>query len=135
MSKSQLDSRIILRNDTKTAFNASSIILRKGEPAIEIGSDGVAKFKFGDGINTYYNLPYSTLTPDVIITLVENNKGGIEISDTQPSFACTWFQPVDYQNLYTFRPDAVYNYYAEVSNSPHIVTKSKLVEATLIEDE
>ena len=98
MSKT-VNTKILLRNDLATNWTTQNPTLGKGEIGVEVDTK---KFKFGDGINTYYNLPYSTLTPDEINTLVENNKGGIEICDTQPDFACMWFQPMDYQNLYTF---------------------------------
>ena len=67
MADVTVKTRIVLRNDTKTVLEASSLVLFKGEVALELNDEKkTAKFKVGDGIATYAQLPYSTLTPDEI---------------------------------------------------------------------
>ena len=65
--------KIILRNDVLSAWEASSIILEKGEPALELIPDQkTAKFKIGNGTSTFAQLPYSTLTPTEISALIDS---------------------------------------------------------------
>ena len=67
MADVTVKTRIVLRNDTKTVLEASSLVLFKGEVALELNDDKkTAKFKVGNGTATYAQLPYSTLTPDEI---------------------------------------------------------------------
>lgn len=72
MSDNVIKTRVIIRNDTKTALDASTVILYKGEIAIEIHDNGISKFKIGNGVDVYRDLPYSTLTPYEINTEVRN---------------------------------------------------------------
>ena len=71
MSDLVVKTRIVLRNDTKSSLEASTVVLLKGEVALELDNEKkTAKFKVGDGIATYAQLPYSTLTPDEINTAI-----------------------------------------------------------------
>ena len=71
MSDLVVKTRIVLRNDTKSSLEASTVVLLKGEVALELNDEKkTAKFKVGDGIATYAQLPYSTLTPDEINTAI-----------------------------------------------------------------
>lgn len=72
MNDNIIKTRVIIRNDTKTALDASSVILYKGEIAIEIHDNGTSKFKIGNGIDVYRDLPYSTLTPYEINTEIRD---------------------------------------------------------------
>lgn len=77
MANNTLNARIILCNDTTVNWGTSEKILLKSEFGIEF-TDGTPKFKIGDGVNKFADLPYATLTPyeieDKISTAVENAK-------------------------------------------------------------
>jgi hypothetical protein len=55
--------RLVLRNDVLAKWNSSSLILRKGEPALLIGDDGTCNIYIGDGEKTFAQLQPSTRTP------------------------------------------------------------------------
>lgn len=55
MAGTQLKTRILLRNDTATAWTTANPVLMKGEIGIEIDTN---KFKIGDGTNTWSALSY-----------------------------------------------------------------------------
>ena len=68
----ELFTRIILRNDVAEAWATSTLVLEKGEPALEIDIEkGVAKFKIGDGTRNFNELPYSTSTPEEIQAMID----------------------------------------------------------------
>lgn len=68
----ELFTKIILRNDVAEAWATSTLVLEKGEPALEIDLDkGIAKFKIGDGSRTFNELPYSTSTPEEIQAMID----------------------------------------------------------------
>lgn len=69
MSDNVIKTRVIIRNDNKTALDASSVVLYRGEVAIELQNDGTTKFKVGNGVDVYRLLPYSTLSPNEIYNL------------------------------------------------------------------
>lgn len=74
MATNTLNTRIVLKNDTKTNWDASTLKLLKGEVAIEFDpAANTAKLKIGDGddSHTYADLPYVTMTPDEISDLVK----------------------------------------------------------------
>ena len=55
----QLNTRIILRNDSTVNWEASKDqILLKGEVGVEFLADGTAKIKIGDGVKTWEQLEY-----------------------------------------------------------------------------
>ena len=63
MANVTMNIRIISKNDTKTNWESINPVLLKGEIGIELGTN---KQKTGDGISTWNNLPYSTVTPSEI---------------------------------------------------------------------
>ena len=68
----ELFTKIILRNDVAEAWATSTLVLEKGEPALEIDLEkGVAKFKIGDGTRSFNELPYSTSTPEEIQGMID----------------------------------------------------------------
>lgn len=77
----EIRTRIIIRNDSSSNWESSTIILKKGEPALEIdATKKTAKLKIGDGVSTFSELPFSTLTPDEIDSKIQNassSGGGI----------------------------------------------------------
>lgn len=63
MSNKNQTVKILLRNDTLTAWEASSIILGKGEPAVVFipnveAANYQTKLKIGDGVHTFAQLKY-----------------------------------------------------------------------------
>lgn len=59
MLMAQINTRIILRNDSSLNWAANSnVILLKGEAGIEFLSNGTCKIKIGDGVKTWEQLDY-----------------------------------------------------------------------------
>lgn len=67
-----LNTRILLCNDTTANWADSTKVILKGEMAIEFTSSGAPKFKTGNGIDTFADLPYVTMTPSEITTAINN---------------------------------------------------------------
>lgn len=70
-----LNTRVVLRNDSIDKWQQNpSTVLMKGEVGIEFdpeaGVDAIVKFKIGDGVTTWENLPYyeETFSKDFIFT-------------------------------------------------------------------
>lgn len=72
MANNTLKTRILICNDTSANWGSSEKVLLKGELAIEFTTDGVPKFKVGDGTNTFSALPYATMTTAEITTAITN---------------------------------------------------------------
>lgn len=70
MATQTLNTRIALKIDTTANWGASTLVLLKGEPAYEITESGAVKMKIGDGVKTFSELTYTTMTPDEISTLI-----------------------------------------------------------------
>ncbi len=70
MATQTLNTRIALKIDTTANWGASTLVLLKGEPAYEITESGAVKMKIGDGVKTFSDLAYATMTPDEISTLI-----------------------------------------------------------------
>lgn len=72
-----ITTKIVLRNDVLSNWQLSTIILEKGEPAVEFDPTTLtSKIKFGDGVHTFSELPYSTMTPNEIKKLIAESGGG-----------------------------------------------------------
>lgn len=76
MATKTLNTRITLKADTTTNWSASTLVLLKGEMAIEIPESGEYKIKIGDGVKTFKDLPYASMTPTEIKNLI--NSGAIQ---------------------------------------------------------
>lgn len=76
MATKTLTTRIALKTDTTENWAASTLVLLKGEQAIEIPKSGEYKIKIGDGVNTFKDLPYVTMTPTEIKNLI--NSGAVQ---------------------------------------------------------
>lgn len=72
MANNVLNTRIVLCNDTSVTWASSDKVLLKGEMAIEFPESGAPKFKFGDGTNTFANLPCSAMTPDEVSAAIKS---------------------------------------------------------------
>lgn len=70
MATQTLNTRIALKSDTTENWAKSTLVLLKGEQAIEITGSGAYKIKIGDGVKTFAELPYATMTPEEISALV-----------------------------------------------------------------
>lgn len=70
MATQTLNTRIALKSDTTENWAKSTLVLLKGEQAIEITGSGTYKIKIGDGVKTFAELPYATMTPEEISALV-----------------------------------------------------------------
>ena len=66
MANTNLNTRIILCNDTTLNWADSEKVILKGEMAIELTENGSAKIKIGDGVKTFSQLSYATMTPDEV---------------------------------------------------------------------
>lgn len=71
MATNTLNLRILICNDTTANWGTSDKVLLKGEMGIEFTS-GAPKFKFGNGTDTWAELPYVTMTPEEITTAINN---------------------------------------------------------------
>ena len=70
MATKTLNTRITLKADTTANWAASTLVLLKGEQAFEITESGAWKAKVGDGVNTFKDLSYITMTPEEISSLI-----------------------------------------------------------------
>lgn len=73
MATKTLNTRISLKTDTTANWAASTLVLLKGEAALEITESGDYKIKFGDGVKTFKELTYATMTPAEINTLITDS--------------------------------------------------------------
>lgn len=76
MATKTLNTRITLKVDTTANWSTSTLVLLKGEMAIEIPESGEYKIKIGDGVKTFKDLPYASMTPTEIKNLI--NSGAIQ---------------------------------------------------------
>lgn len=65
MANTNLNTRIVLCNDTTVNWGTSNKVLLKGETALEF-TDTEVKIKIGDGVKTFAQLEYATMTPKEI---------------------------------------------------------------------
>ena len=82
----KVKTRIVIRNSDKTSFETSDIVLLKGELAVELDSSGNGKFKVGDGVKSYTQLPYITLTPTEIDTKLNDFVKAINVTNRHVTY-------------------------------------------------
>lgn len=70
MATQNINTRIISKIDTTENWDSSTLVLLKGEQAVEITESGACKLKIGDGINVFKDLDYYTMTPSEIAALI-----------------------------------------------------------------
>lgn len=70
MATQNINTRIISKIDTTENWASSTLVLLKGEQAVEITESGACKLKIGDGINVFKDLDYYTMTPSEIAALI-----------------------------------------------------------------
>ena len=81
-NQNTLVTKIVLCNDTATTWASSSKVLLKGEVGIELTDGKAPKFKVGNGVDTFANLKYATLTPEEIneiVTAASHSHSNLEI--------------------------------------------------------
>ena len=71
MATNTLNTRIVVCNDTQANWATSSKVLLKGEIGVEYSEDKGPKFKIGNGVDEFGDLPYAALTPEEIESLLE----------------------------------------------------------------
>ena len=86
MATKVLNTKIIIRNDTAVNFVNENPTLLKGEIALELDT---RKYKVGNGINNYVDLPYYNHIDDgkdnklnTLITMLDNDEFG-SVSDIE----------------------------------------------------
>ena len=85
MAQNTLMTKIILCNDTSLNWASSSKVLLKGEIGIEIFENAAPKFKVGDGVKTFAELPYAALTPAEVeakISAASHTHSNLEILES-----------------------------------------------------
>ena len=70
MATTTLNTRIALKIDTTENWSNSTLVLLKGESAYEITESGAIKMKVGDGVKSFSDLSYVTMTPAEISSLI-----------------------------------------------------------------
>ena len=77
----EIVTKIILRNDVLEKWEASSVVLERGEVAIVYDNQSnTARFKIGDGEQQFKDIPYSSTTPEDVQSMVDQKiemHGGI----------------------------------------------------------
>lgn len=73
MATTTLNTRIAQKIDTTANWSSSTLVLLKGEQAFEITESNGIKLKVGDGVKTFSELDYVTLTPTEITNLITSN--------------------------------------------------------------
>ena len=66
MANTNWNTRIILCNDETVNWGTSDKVIMKGEVALEFTASGEVKIKIGDGVKTFTQLGYATMTPSEI---------------------------------------------------------------------
>jgi hypothetical protein len=86
-----INSRIINKHDTEAKWNTKTdFIPEKGETIVyDIDSThDYERMKIGDGVTTINNLPFQVSESE----LKKVQQQILQVGETQPSFACTWFR-------------------------------------------
>lgn len=71
MANTNWNTRIILCNDETVNWGTSDKVIMKGEVALEFTESGEVKIKIGDGVKTFTQLGYATMTPNEINEAVQ----------------------------------------------------------------
>lgn len=66
MANTNWNTRIILCNDETVNWGTSDKVIMKGEVALEFTTNSEVKIKIGDGVKTFTQLGYATMTPNEI---------------------------------------------------------------------
>src|SRR5690554_2004555 len=86
-----LNTKIILRNDTKNNWEINNPILLQGELGVEIDTQ---KFKFGDNITNWNLLPYAS-SSSAIIKTVDPQTTDTEVDGHEYDIGSIWVNETD----------------------------------------
>ena len=95
-----IPSRFKNLHDTEAKWNDKpDFIPNKGEFVIYDADDNhkYQRIKIGDGVTTIVNLQFASISESELAELLNNiqnqiTKNELQVSETKPSFACTWFR-------------------------------------------
>ena len=97
-----IQSRIEHKHDTEANWlnNAKTFVPKNGELIVydKDSAHTYARLKMGDGSTLLKDLPFISVSETEMTNILNNlqnqiDRGNIQISETQPTFACTWFRP------------------------------------------
>lgn len=106
MANTTLNTILILRNGTAAEWSNTSVILMKGEMAVEFQTSsngeisGQPKLKVGDGESAYVDLPYVGLTESEINTVISEAIGDLK-NFSKIKVNTTDIQPATYTDTLT----------------------------------
>lgn len=106
MANTTLNTILILRNGTAAEWSNTSVILMKGEMAVEFQTSsngeisGQPKLKVGDGESAYVDLPYIGLTESEINTVISEAVGDLK-NFSKIKVNTTDIQPATYTDTLT----------------------------------
>lgn len=129
MANTTLNTILILRNGTAAEWSNTSVILMKGEMAVEFQTSqngeisGSPKLKVGDGESAYVDLPYVGLTESEINTVISNAIGDLR-NFSKVKVNSTDIQPASYTDTLTLSAGD------NVTLTPNTSTKTISISAT-----
>ncbi len=129
MANTTLNTILILRNGTAAEWANTSVILMKGEMAVEFQTSqngeisGSPKLKVGDGESAYVDLPYVGLTESEINTVISTAIGDLR-NFSKVKVNSTDIQPASYTDTLTLSAGD------NVTLTPNASTKTISISAT-----
>lgn len=90
-----INSRIVSKHDTEANWLLAVDFVPKQGEAIVYDIDEThehERMKIGDGVTKVNDLPFQVSEVELEARLSEIQQQQLQISETQPSFACTWFR-------------------------------------------
>lgn len=129
MANTTLNTILILRNGTAAEWSNTSVILMKGEMAVEFQTSqngeisGSPKLKVGDGESAYVDLPYVGLTESEINTVISTAIGDLR-NFSKVKVNSTDIQPASYTDTLTLSAGD------NVTLTPNASTKTISISAT-----
>lgn len=90
-----ISSRIVCKHDTEANWlNTPDFIPKKSEVIVYDIDDTHTheRMKIGDGVTPVNDLPFHVSEVELETKLSEVQQQILQVSETQPSFACTWFR-------------------------------------------
>lgn len=129
MANTTLNTILILRNGTAAEWANTSVILMKGEMAVEFQTSqngeisGSPKLKVGDGESAYVDLPYVGLTESEINTVISTAIGDLR-NFSKVKVNSTDIQPASYTDTLTLSAGD------NITLTPNASTKTISISAT-----
>ena len=129
MANTTLNTILILRNGTAAEWSNTSVILMKGEMAVEFQTSqngeisGSPKLKVGDGESAYVDLPYVGLTESEINAVISDAVGDLK-NFSKVKVNSTDIQPATYTDTLTISAGD------NITLTPNASTKTISISAT-----